>query len=70
MGDDPRRWVHIAVRNGKAILTISGDVAVQDMDGITWVKGPMGTNPRLLEQEAERVAKLRARTAPPSLEPL
>lgn len=70
MGSDPRRFIHIAVRNGKPILTISGDVAVRGQDGIAWVKAPMGAHPRLLEQEVARMAKLQEYAAPPALQEL
>ncbi len=67
---DPRRFVHIAVRNREPFMVVSGDVVVRDGDGLTFVTAPRGANRRTLEQEVERVTKLQAATAPAQFEEL
>jgi len=68
--DQGRRYIHIAVRNGYPFAVITGDVVVKDSEGLAYVTATRGQNPRTLEQEVARVARLQAQVAPAQFEEL
>ncbi len=68
--DDPRRFVHIGIRNGEPFLVVTGDVVVKDSQGLSFVRAARGANPRTVEQEIARVARLQAQAAPAKFEEL
>lgn len=67
---DARRFIHVAVRNGEPFMVVTGDVVVKSEQGLDYVSAPRGANPRTLEQEVARVARLQEQVAPAQLEEL
>lgn len=51
-------------------MVVTGDVVVKDGGGLSYVTAPRGANPRTLEQEVERVARVQEQAAPAKLEAL